>query len=80
MTYLDSHKAPGKGRPYDSDYATDPLLRYLWQEEQAVLDRILADYYASTPVDLLDFACGTGRVAGALEDRVRSVTGIDVSE
>jgi SAM-dependent methyltransferase len=80
LTYLDSHKAPGKGRSYDRDYSTDPLLRYLWQEEQAVLDRILADYYASTPVDLLDFACGTGRVAGALEDRVRSATGIDVSE
>ena len=80
MPYLDSHKAPEKGLSYDRAYATDPLLRYLWGREQAVLDSILAELYAKTPVDLLDFACGTGRVAGALEDQVRSATGVDVSE
>jgi len=80
MTYLDSHKAPEKGLSYDSAYATDPFLRYLWAREQAVLDSILADLYAEAPIDLLDFACGTGRVAAALEERVRSATGVDVSE
>lgn len=71
MTYVDSHKAPGKGRLYERVYATDPVLAYLWAREQVVLDSILAEFYGGTPVDLLDFACGTGRVAGALENRVR---------
>ena len=80
MTYVDSHKAPGKGRLYERVYATDPVLGYLWAREQVVLDSILAEFYGGTPVDLLDFACGTGRVAEALENRVRSATGVDVSE
>lgn len=79
-TYVDSHKAPGKGAFYDEYYATEPVLQYLWEKEQEVLVGILAEFYAGTPIDLLDFACGTGRIAGALEDKVRSATGVDVSE
>lgn len=80
MSYLDSHTAPEMGRSYDEYYETTPFLGYIWGQEQAVLDTILSEFYDETAVDLLDFACGTGRIAAALENSVRSATGVDVSE
>ena len=67
-TYVDSHKAPGKGAFYDEYYATEPVLQYLWEKEQEVLVGILAEFYAGTPIDLLDFACGTGRIVTAMSE------------
>jgi len=78
-SYIDSHKAPGKGESYDNYYASDPEMGYLWGQEQRVLARVLDDYYGKQPAHLLDFACGTGRVAGFLESRVASSWGVDVS-
>lgn len=78
-SYIDSHKAPGKGESYDGCYASDPETQYLWRQEQRVLAEVLDHYYAKRPVHLLDFACGTGRIAGFLENRVASSCGVDVS-
>jgi SAM-dependent methyltransferase len=79
-TYIRSHTAPGKGRAYDESYRTNPWSRYLWSREQAVLGKILQKHFPSGNADLLDFACGTGRITSFLEDKVRTSTGIDVSQ
>ena len=79
-SYLYSHMAAGKGLAYDKSYETDHLHQYFWQREQFILDRILAEFFADTPIDLLDFACGTGRITSALENKVQTATGVDVSE
>src|SRR5438552_10625693 len=79
-SYVDSHTNPGKGRQYDTVYTTDSWHRFLWAREQRILDQLLEDFFSGVPVDLLDFACGTGRIAGALEEKVRSAVGVDVSE
>ncbi|MBX7120083.1 MAG: class I SAM-dependent methyltransferase [Gemmatimonadaceae bacterium] len=78
-SYVHSHKDPGKGKQYDSFYATDPWHVYLWGREQAVLRQLLRDQFGDRPIDLLDFACGTGRITSALEPHVRSAVGVDVS-
>jgi ubiquinone/menaquinone biosynthesis C-methylase UbiE len=77
--YVHSHKDPLKGKQYDAWYATDPWQRYLWRREQTVLRRLLKEQFANTPIDLLDFACGTGRITSFLEPLVRSAVGVDVS-
>jgi ubiquinone/menaquinone biosynthesis C-methylase UbiE len=79
-SYVHSHTAPGKGAHYDNTYRTDSWHRYLWSREQYVLAAILKDYFPQKPVNLLDFACGTGRIVAALEDNVHSSTGVDVSD
>ena len=80
-SYVDSHKAPGKGRQYDEYYATDAWGRYLWSREQEVLTQALEMFFGSRKdVRALDFACGTGRISSFLERHVASCTGVDVSE
>lgn len=78
-SYRDSHVQPGKGAVYDQHYATLPWRKYLWSQEQRVLTSILDRYFKDRVVSLLDFACGTGRIASFLENRVETSTGVDVS-
>lgn len=78
-SYIQSHKDPVKGKQYDTWYATDPWHRYLWGREQEVLRRLLHEQFGDAPIDLLDFACGTGRITSFLEPLVRSAVGVDVS-
>lgn len=80
QSYIESHQAPGRGEAYDTFYAEDPEVRYLWQQERRVLRQLLRDFYPENPVHLLDFACGTGRITRFLESRVASSCGVDVSE
>ncbi len=80
-SYVDSHKASGKGRQYDEYYGSDPWARYLWSREQEVLGQALDMFFGQrSDVRALDFACGTGRISSFLETRVASCTGVDVSE
>ena len=78
--YSSSHLSPDKPAEYESLYASDSWHKYLWSWEQHILDRILTEHYGGTPIKLLDFACGTGRITGFLENRVKEATGVDVSE
>ena len=78
-TYRDSHKYADKGAEYEAYYETQAWQRFLWSREQKVILRILEKYYGDKDIDLLDFACGTGRVTSFLENRVRTSTGVDVS-
>ena len=67
-SYTDSHKHPEKGISYDNHYAVNSWQRFMWAREQLALKCILQTYLKNRKIDLLDFACGTGRVLGYLEE------------
>lgn len=79
-TYIHSHTAPNKGIEYDTYYTESGWLQYIWSREQEVLFEIISRFFQNRSVHLLDFACGTGRILSALENRVASAVGVDVSE
>lgn len=78
--YTDSHRGEGKGSSYDKHYAEHSWDRFLWNREQKVLEKIFDIYFKDKEINLLDFACGTGRITSFLEKHVATSTGIDVSE
>jgi len=78
-SYRDSHKYPSKGAEYEEHYLAGSWPRYVWSREQQVLLEILEKYFAGRDINLLDFACGTGRITSFLENRVKMSTGVDVS-
>jgi SAM-dependent methyltransferase len=79
VSYRDSHKYAGKGAEYEQYYQTQGWERFLWSREQEIILRILDKYLAGRDIHLLDFACGTGRITGLLENSVKTSTGVDVS-
>ena len=79
ISYKESHKYAGKGAEYETYYQTQAWQRFLWSREQEIILKILEKYFAGRDIHLLDFACGTGRITGFLENRVRTSTGVDVS-
>jgi ubiquinone/menaquinone biosynthesis C-methylase UbiE len=78
-SYRDSHKYQSKGAEYEQYYSTQRWERFLWSREQKIIRQILEKYFTGRDVHLLDFACGTGRITGLLEGRVKTSTGVDVS-
>jgi len=61
-------------------YSDNSVSNFLWQLEKPVLEEIVKKVKQKTgKVDCLDFACGTGRIISFLEDKVDSITGIDIS-
>ncbi len=80
ISYRDSHTKEGKGAIYDEHYATIPWRKYLWNQEQNVLSSFLDTYFNDKKINLLDFACGTGRITSFFESRVESSTAVDVSK
>jgi len=79
ISYKESHKYEGKGDEYEAYYKNEAWEKFLWSREQEVILRILDKYFAGKEIHLLDFACGTGRIAGLLENRVKTSIGVDVS-
>jgi len=79
ISYTESHKYESKGAEYEQYYQTQAWQKFLWSREQQIILKILEKYFAGADVHLLDFACGTGRIAGLLESRVKTSTGVDVS-
>ena len=81
VDYRDSHTSPDKGTSYARDFEELNYRRYLWTWEQGVLRDVVARLSADVPsIDYLDFACGTGRIVGLLEDLVSTSRGVDVSD
>jgi len=78
-SYRDSHKAFDKGISYDQYYAEQPWQRFLWSRERDILLIILKKHLEGKKTNLLDFACGTGRITAFLEDYVTTSIGVDVS-
>ena len=79
-SYRDSHTEEGKGTAYDEHYRTESWRKILWNQEQLVLSSILDIYFKNHVINLLDFACGTGRITSFLENRVETSTAVDVSK
>lgn len=79
ISYRESHKYEGKGAEYEQYYQNKPWQSYLWSREQEIILKILEKYFKDKDVHLLDFACGTGRIAELLENRVKTSTGVDIS-
>src|SRR4051812_31659080 len=52
-----------------------------WAVEQVLLDRLIARYCPNhQQADVLDFACGTGRILRFLRPRVKTLVGVDISQ
>ena len=80
-SYRQSHTQSGHGHSYDTGlYATRAYNTEIWKLEQPVLTGILRRHFPGGIPDLLDFACGTGRILSFVRPNARSATGVDVSE
>lgn len=75
--YRHSHTAVGKGEDYEENFKSFSWRAYLWGREQAVLRELLSANHLGKKH--LDFACGTGRIMGFVEQFGLVSTGIDVS-
>lgn len=78
LSYRERHRVAGKGATYDAALR-GPWGSFVWEREQRVLQHVLEHHLAGRDVRVLDFACGTGRIASYLEDLVASCVGVDVS-
>jgi len=79
--YRNSHQAPEKGVTYDQTFQEYPYRKYVWSWEKNVLKDVIEHYFQpSMKIRYLDFACGTGRIIGYLEDLVGPSIGVDISD
>lgn len=76
--YRDSHV--GEGQAYHEKFVHGPYRAAIWELEQGLILELLDRWLPDRHSRHLDFACGTGRILGLLEQRVGSATGVDVSE
>jgi len=80
-SYRQSHTQTGHGQMYDTAlYAAGAYDAEIWRLEQPVLSGILRRHFPDGIPDLLDFACGTGRILSFVRPAAASATGVDVSE
>ena len=77
--YRLSHTAVGKGASYQESFEKYPYRRLMWTWEKKQIKEIIT-YRFKKEKDILDFACGTGRILLELANISENVTGIDVSE
>jgi len=78
--YRDSHQDIDKPKSYDPEFEISGTTKHLfWQMEKALLVKVM-ESLGSPATSLLDFACGTGRVLGFLENRFERSVGLDISE
>jgi SAM-dependent methyltransferase len=78
--YRETHVV--NGRDYHYKFVRGPYRSAIWQLEQVQLLAILARYKIRqrSPIGLLDFACGTGRILQLFASQVDSAVGVDVSK
>ncbi len=77
--YRLSHQSPGRGDLYDQRFVQNRTAFY-WQEfEKPFLEKFFADLKLPKDVQVLDFACGTGRITALLNRFFSSITAVDVS-
>jgi SAM-dependent methyltransferase len=79
--YSQHFQNDAQARQYETgEYAPGSYSSLLWEIEQAQLVAIIEKLKQSKPhINALDFASGTGRIAVFLENRVDSVTGVEIS-
>ncbi len=77
-SYRQSHLGENRGERYEQKmFHSKTYETAIWQLEKIILSRIIA---LRDLRNLLDFACGTGRVVSYLEDKVKNSYGVDISE
>jgi SAM-dependent methyltransferase len=77
--YRRTHQDAGHASRYDDSFLTPGSAHALnWSAEQRLLDLVFARHLGR-PQRAVDFACGTGRILGYLEQRVPDALGVDVS-
>ncbi|MEI6279720.1 MAG: methyltransferase domain-containing protein [Verrucomicrobiae bacterium] len=79
--YSDRFTSPQDVASYDAvEYGRDSYSSFIWKLQQPFLLRELAGVRsANQTLDLLDFACGTGRVLGFASPLATRSTGVDIS-
>ncbi len=82
QSYRTRFAAAADATSYDQgEYAPGGYPGLLWRLEQDVLREVVEGLrQATTEIDYLDFACGTGRVLAFVERLVDRSTGVEVSE
>lgn len=77
--YRFSHTTEYKSARYEHEVYKQGLYDdLLWQEEKKILAGEVKSLQKNIgEINYLDFACGTGRIIGFLEDKVSNATGID---
>lgn len=79
--YRNSHLAPDKGITYEKTFQEYPYRNYVWSWEKRILKEVVTGYFHDQEnIRYLDFACGTGRIIGYVENLVTSSTGVDISD
>ncbi|OGZ43170.1 MAG: hypothetical protein A3J55_02075 [Candidatus Ryanbacteria bacterium RIFCSPHIGHO2_02_FULL_45_17b] len=80
--YRISHQSEQVSRVYDEVlYKQGTYDDALWRWEQCILEKeITLLQTKATPISLLDFACGTGRILTFLENKVNNAVGVDIAE
>lgn len=82
LSYRDHFERSDSARAYEQvEYGSTSHSDLLWQLEKEQLDAVVARLRrAHDRIDYLDFATGTGRVLGHLENSVDSAIGVEISE
>jgi len=78
-SYRRSHTKSGCGKHYQKTY-TAGYYAALWNKiEKPIVKELFENLKSSGATSCLDFACGTGRIAGVAENYFHNVVGVDVS-
>lgn len=83
ISYAERFQKKDDVASYEADeYGAGSYSSCIWQMQRPVLERLVNEFQAArqTPVRLLDFACGTGRVLSVLETLVPVAEGVDISD
>jgi SAM-dependent methyltransferase len=82
ISYADRFQQKASVDLYEAgEYGAESYASCMWRGQRPVLEKIVRDFRAAqkSPVRLLDFACGTGRVLAALAPLVDAADGVDIS-
>lgn len=77
--YRESHMSPSKGNAYEKMFQNNPHRSLIWELERKVLDEVVQRFLGDRPLELLDFACGAGRIIAYLEEKAHQAVGVDIS-
>lgn len=78
--YRLSHQQPNRGLIYDCRFNQNRT-RFYWRNfEEPFLENLFRKLAEKNSGEVLDFACGTGRISKILNKYFDDITGIDVSE
>ena len=81
IDYRKSHTAPGKGMSYEKSFNEHSYRKYVSSWEKKILENLVNKcFQGDLKIRYLDFACGTGRIIGYMEDLVDTSIGVDISD